>query len=231
MLTQVDAVLVMSVDGRAHLEQFKAVLKAGKPVYVGRPLAASLADAVEIFDWPTSARRRSSPARSTASAPASSACGITKMSARSSAATSTAAARATASSRSCLARCPRHRNAVHDHGAGLRVGDLGRDGQADVVTGIWKDGRVGTYRGIRKGRSSTAPRSSGQGRLDGRHLRPRRAGEGGRSHNDQYMGYEATAIEIAKFFRTKAAGRAEETIEMFAFMEAADESKRQKGRR
>jgi len=49
VLKQVDAVLVMSLDGRAHLEQLKAVLKAGKPVYVGRPLTASLADAVEIF--------------------------------------------------------------------------------------------------------------------------------------------------------------------------------------
>jgi len=49
VLKRSDAILVMSVDGRAHLGQLKPVLKAGKPVYVGRPLAASLADAVEIF--------------------------------------------------------------------------------------------------------------------------------------------------------------------------------------
>src|SRR5437764_5096966 len=49
LLAQVDAVLLMSLDGRAHLEQIKPVLRAGKPVYVGRPLAASLADAVEIY--------------------------------------------------------------------------------------------------------------------------------------------------------------------------------------
>jgi len=49
VLKQWTRVLVMSLDGRAHLEQLKAVWKAGKPVYVGRPLTASLADAVEIF--------------------------------------------------------------------------------------------------------------------------------------------------------------------------------------
>src|SRR5262249_46039721 len=49
VIKQVDAVIVMSLDGRAHLEQLKPVLKAGKPVYIGRPFTASLADAVEIF--------------------------------------------------------------------------------------------------------------------------------------------------------------------------------------
>ncbi|HAY82895.1 MAG TPA: dehydrogenase, partial [Planctomycetaceae bacterium] len=49
LLEKVDAVLVMSLDGRKHLEQVTPVLKAGKPVYIGRPLAASLGDALEIF--------------------------------------------------------------------------------------------------------------------------------------------------------------------------------------
>ena len=44
------------------------------------------------------------------------------------------------------------------------------------------------------------------------------------------MAYEATAVEIARFFKTrKPPVSAEETIELFAFMEAAEESKRQKG--
>jgi len=49
VLKRADVIMVMSVDGRAHREQLQAVLKAGKRVYVGRPLAASLADTVEIF--------------------------------------------------------------------------------------------------------------------------------------------------------------------------------------
>ena len=47
---------------------------------------------------------------------------------------------------------------------------------------------------------------------------------------ETYAGYEPLLVEICKFFKTgKAPVSAEETIEIFAFMEAADESKRQKG--
>ena len=43
-------------------------------------------------------------------------------------------------------------------------------------------------------------------------------------------GYEELCAEVGRFFKTgKPAVRAEETIEIFAFMEAADESKRQGG--
>ena len=46
----------------------------------------------------------------------------------------------------------------------------------------------------------------------------------------EYDGYKPLVIEIGKFFQTgKPPVSAEETIEMFAFMEAADESKRQGG--
>ena len=37
-------VLLESVDGRPHLEQVKPVLKAGKPVFIDKPIAGSLAD-------------------------------------------------------------------------------------------------------------------------------------------------------------------------------------------
>ena len=43
-----DAVLLESVDGRPHLEQVKPVLKAHKPVFIDKPLAATLEDAREI---------------------------------------------------------------------------------------------------------------------------------------------------------------------------------------
>src|SRR5262249_39697809 len=50
LLKEVDVVLLESVDGRPHLEQVKPVLKAGKPVVIDQPIAASLADAIQIFD-------------------------------------------------------------------------------------------------------------------------------------------------------------------------------------
>src|SRR5262245_55824037 len=45
----VDAVCIESLDGRPKLEQIKPVLKAGKPVYLDKPMAASLRDVIEIF--------------------------------------------------------------------------------------------------------------------------------------------------------------------------------------
>src|SRR5262249_6764188 len=85
----------------------------------------------------------------------------------------------------------------------------------DLVTGVWKDGRIGTFRGIRKG-------SSGYGATV--------FGDKGIAPAGKYSGYEPLVTEICKFFRTGVPPvSAEETIEMFAFMEAADESKRQGG--
>ena len=49
LLKQVDAVLLETNDGRPHLEQALPVFKAGKPVFIDKPLAGSLKDAVAIF--------------------------------------------------------------------------------------------------------------------------------------------------------------------------------------
>lgn len=46
---QSDAVLLMSVDGRVHLELFKKIAPLGKPVFVDKPFAVSSKDAEEMF--------------------------------------------------------------------------------------------------------------------------------------------------------------------------------------
>lgn len=48
LLKKVDAVLLESVDGRTHLEQAKVVIAAGKPLFIDKPLSARLEDAIEI---------------------------------------------------------------------------------------------------------------------------------------------------------------------------------------
>ena len=45
LLSEVDVVMLESVDGRRHLSELKPVARAGKPVYIDKPFAASLADA------------------------------------------------------------------------------------------------------------------------------------------------------------------------------------------
>src|SRR5262249_49615981 len=45
---KVDGILLESVDGRVHLQQAKPVIAAGKPLFIDKPLAATLEDAREI---------------------------------------------------------------------------------------------------------------------------------------------------------------------------------------
>jgi hypothetical protein len=85
----------------------------------------------------------------------------------------------------------------------------------EVVTGVWKDGRVATFRGIRSGKSDY-----GMVVFGSKGIETSKIG----------TGYDPLLIEIVKFFRGGAPPvSAAETVEMFAFMEAADESKRQGG--
>src|SRR5205814_3397875 len=46
---RVDAVMLESVDGRPHLEQARPVIHARKPLFIDKPVAGSLRDAIEIF--------------------------------------------------------------------------------------------------------------------------------------------------------------------------------------
>ena len=50
LLKKVDVVLLETVDGRKHLEQALPVIKAGKPLFIDKPIAASLKDAIKIYD-------------------------------------------------------------------------------------------------------------------------------------------------------------------------------------
>ncbi len=86
----------------------------------------------------------------------------------------------------------------------------------DIVVGTWKDGRVGTFRGTRTGKHDY----------------------GGTVYGDKsnlalgpFGGYENLLVQIINFFKTgKVPVSAEETLEIYAFMEAADESKRKGGK-
>jgi hypothetical protein len=84
------------------------------------------------------------------------------------------------------------------------------DGKIEV-TGRWTDGRTGIFREA-KGYGGKAVTASGEHPVG------------------QSEGYRPLIVEIVKFFRTKQVPiEPAETIELYAFMEAADESKRQGG--
>jgi hypothetical protein len=85
----------------------------------------------------------------------------------------------------------------------------------ELVTGVWNDGRIGTFRGIRAGKGDYGAMVFGKLAV---------------APSGSYVGYMPLIVEIARFFKTGVAPvSADETIEIMAFMEAADESKRQGG--
>jgi len=49
LLELVDCILLETNDGRLHLEQAEQVFKTGKPVFIDKPVSASLKDAVLIY--------------------------------------------------------------------------------------------------------------------------------------------------------------------------------------
>jgi predicted dehydrogenase len=217
LLTKVDAVLLESVDGRPHLEQVRPVLKAGKPVFVDKPVAGSLADAVEIFRL---AKEQGVPCFSSSSLRFYPGVQAIRRSEE------------VGQVLGCAAYGPCSLESHHPdlfwygiHGVEtlftimgpgcVSVSRVQTDG-TELVVGVWKDGRVGTFRGIREGRSGYGAQVFGS--------------KGIVAADTKGGGYEPLLVEICKFFRTgKPPVSAEETIEIFAFMEAADESKRQGG--
>jgi hypothetical protein len=216
LLKKVDVVLLESVDGRPHLNQLIPVLKAGKLCFIDKPVAGSLADVLKIYAL---ARRYKVPVFSSSSLRYSP--GILRM--RNDPKVGKVLG--------CAAYGPCTLEKHHPdlfwygiHGVETLFTIMGpgcksvtrthSDG-TDLVTGLWSDGRIGTFRGIRDG-------AAGYGALvfGSKSIQP----SGG------YGGYEPLLVEICKFFKTgKPPVSAEETIEIFAFMEAADESKRQNG--
>jgi len=85
----------------------------------------------------------------------------------------------------------------------------------ELAVGVWEDGRVGTFRGIRDGNADFGATIFGTKAI---------------LQSGKYEGYEPLVIEMVRFFRSgKPPVSAEETLEVFAFMEAAEESKRRGG--
>ena len=52
---RVDGIMILSVDGRAHLDQFRQAARCGVPIFVDKPLASTLADVREIARLATQA--------------------------------------------------------------------------------------------------------------------------------------------------------------------------------
>jgi len=215
---KVDGVLLESVDGRPHLAQVRPVIAAKKPVFIDKPMAGSLADVLEIFRL---AKENNVPCWSSSSLRF----GPGTIGMRNN--------EAVGQVLGCDAFSPCSLEEHHPdlywygiHGVEMLFTIMGTGCQSvqrtqtknyELVVGVWGDGRIGTYRGLRAGKSD-------YGALV--------YGSKGIARGGNYEGYGHLVDEIVKFFKTGTAPvPPEETIELFAFMTAADESKAKNGAR
>ena len=215
LLPKVDAVLLETNDGRLHPGQALQVMKAGKIMFIDKPVAASLSDAIAIYQAAKSYNVpvfSSSSLRYITGIPEIKGGSVGKVTG------------ADTFSPATLEKTHPDLFWYGIHGVETLFTIMGTGCRevvrtftpgTDVVTGIWNDNRVGTFRGIR----------SGKGDYGGTVF-----GEKGIAVLGKYNGYNPLLAEIIKFFQTRIPPvPPDETIEIFAFMAAADESKLKKG--
>ena len=215
LLESTDAILLETNDGRPHLEQLVPVLQAGQPCFIDKPIAGSLADCLAIFRL---SEHYNVPVFSSSSLRYGK---------------STVAARdgALGDITGCTTWSPCYLEKTHPDlfwygihgveslfsvmGPGVRSVTRTHTADFDTVTGVWDDDRIGTFRGIRRGKrgyGGFAFGTTGQGPVGG------------------YDGYTPLVEEIARFFATREVPiKPVETVDIYAFMQAADESKRRGG--
>jgi len=212
LLKKTDVILLETNDGRLHLEQALQVIEAGKPLFIDKPLAASLKDAIAIYEaaehykvpvFSSSALRFMEDVQSIVKGKIGKITGADIFS-------------------------PAYIEKTHPdlfwygiHGIETLFTLMGTGCKnvtriytedTDMAIGIWPDGRVGAFRGIR----------SGQKDFGGTVF-----GEKGIYSLGKFTGYQPLLLQITSFFESGISPvNKDETLEILAFMEAADESKR-----
>jgi hypothetical protein len=210
LVGKVDAVLLETNDGRPHLEQVRPVLKAGKPVFIDKPVAGSLKDAVAIY---REAKAAGVPVFSSSSL---------RFGKNSQEVRAGSLGKVTF----CVTHSPASIEKTHPDlfwygihgveslftvmGTGCKSVKRTQQNGKIVVTGAWEGDRTGIFcEGSGYGGYAIGEKSGPVG---------------------SYDTYRPLVVEIVKFFRTgEVPVSPEETLEIYAFMEAADESKRQDG--
>ena len=215
LLDNVDVVLLETNDGRPHLDQALSVFKAGKPVFIDKPVAASLKDVIAIYEaakqyhvpmFSSSSLRYIQGAEQISQGKYGRVLGADVYS-------------------------PAHLEKTHPdlywygiHGVEILYTIMGtgcknvirvNTKDTDTVVGTWEDQRIGSFRGLRSGK----------------------LGYGGTVYAENSIvtlgappGYNPLLQQIIHFFKTgKSPVDPKDTLEIYAFMEAADESKRKGG--
>jgi hypothetical protein len=210
LCSKVDGILLESVDGRVHLAQARQVIAAHKPLFIDKPLAATLEDAREIarlareagVPWFSSSTLRFGETAQTLKSPLN------------------------------LGAATWGPGPLEEHqyldlswyaihpiemlytlmGAGCEDVTRFSTADTDVIVGRWKGGRIGSVRAIRP-----------HGEYGAVVFRAKEILQSDPKAKDDY---DALVREIVRFFETRTPPVPnDETIELFAFMDAAQRSK------
>lgn len=216
LLKKVDFVLLETNDGRPHLQQALEVMKAGKPLFIDKPVAGTLTDAIALY-----------AISETLKVPFFSSSSLRYMESAQEAASGKVGKILGADCFSPATLEPTHPDLFWYgiHGVETLYTVMGTGCQSltrtqtegtEVVVGIWEDGRIGTFRGTRTGKHEYGGTAYG---------------EKGPITLGPYKGYDNLLDRIIAFFKTRSLPiNPKETVEIYTFMEAADESKRRGGK-
>lgn len=216
LLLKVDVVILETNDGRLHLEQALPVLKAGKKLFINKPLAASLADAIAIYK---AADQYHTPVFSSSS--------VRYIDGIDAVQNGKLGKITGAETYSPATLEPSHPDLFWYgvHGVELLFAIMGTgcksvvevsNASTDVVVGTWTDGRVGTFRGIRTGKKGYGATVFAEREI---------------LVLNNYIGHDPLLKRLIQFFETgKVPVSPQETLEIYAFMEAAAESKKNEGK-
>ncbi len=213
MAEHVDGIMIESVDGRPHLAQAKAAILAGKPVYVEKPIAASLKEAVELFAF---AKEHHVPVFSSSAL---------RFGSETQAVHQGKIGRVSRAETMSPANLEPHHTELFWYGVhgveslftvmGTGIESVTRKNSAPgaiISEGTWRGGRIGTFKEITRAYGGKA------------------VGEKGESDVGKFDGYAPLVAAIVKFFQTRQSPvPPEETLEIIAFMEADALSKARGG--
>jgi len=213
LLSKTDVILLETNDGRLHLQQALEVFKSGKRMFIDKPAAASLSDVIAIYD---ASKKYKIPVFSASSLRYIK--GIESIDKKKVLGADTYSPATLEKTHPDFFWYGIHgvETLYTVMGTGCKSVSRVSTPDTDIVVGIWADGRTGTFRGTRTGKHDYGGTVFTQ---DGNKIL------------GPYAGYEPLLVDIIKYFKTgEVHVTPEETIEIFAFMEAADESKRQGGK-
>lgn len=214
----VDAVMILSMDGRSHLSQVREVVLSGKPFFLDKPVAASLKEVIEIYRLAEQAKVPMFSASAVRWYP-----GVIEVASDKSPATA-------AISYGPSPLLPFHPDlffyGIHPTEALFTVMGSGclevrrtASEATSVVTGRWEGDRLGTLYALH-----SLP-------MDSPFYKLTRFSAQGVVEQKSQGDYTPLLREIVKFFQTKQAPVSfQQTLEIYAFMEAAEQSKSQNGK-